>query len=120
MSSHGGPFLQSGVRTQAAALFYKNAVQQRRAWATNCFIIVTPVLVCVFLVLLQTAINHAFSGAEYRVSGVKLTMRPAARASSSSADPPPPFTTTTHPPAKAEALPRCLLPAPQTEAPGSR
>jgi hypothetical protein len=51
--------LKSTFRTQAKALFRKNATQQRRALWQNFFIIITPIFFVVLLYVLQRLINNA-------------------------------------------------------------
>ena len=61
------PAQATAFRAQAAALFAKNAAQQRRAWKTNLFIVVAPLIFCVLLLVLQKVMNNALDVPENRV-----------------------------------------------------
>jgi predicted permease len=62
--------LHTTFGTQAKALFKKNATQQKRSLITNLFIVLTPIIFCVFLYVLQRLVNIALDSPENRVRQV--------------------------------------------------
>ncbi|KIZ07740.1 hypothetical protein MNEG_0209 [Monoraphidium neglectum] len=47
----------AGFKSQAAALYRKNAVYQRRNWCSNCCLLSAPIFFCLLLFGIQIAIN---------------------------------------------------------------
>ena len=59
----------AGFRSQAAALYRKNAVFQRRNWCSNCCLLSAPIFFCLLLFGIQIAINKLLlTGDDYSVS----------------------------------------------------
>ena len=61
------PPAQTSFRTQAGALFRKNAAQQRKSVCANVMVLLTPVFFCVLLFVLQRLINSATDTASNKV-----------------------------------------------------
>jgi hypothetical protein len=58
--------LQSTFGVQANAIMRKNFVYQKRSWNSNCCLLLTPVLLCAILGILQALINIVFSGDSFK------------------------------------------------------
>jgi hypothetical protein len=59
----------AGFKSQAAALYRKNAVYQRRNWCSNCCLLSAPIFFCLLLFGIQIAINKLLlTGDDYSVS----------------------------------------------------
>jgi len=57
-------------KSQAAALYRKNAVYQRRNWCSNVCLLSAPIFFCLLLFGIQIAINKLLlTGDDYTVSG---------------------------------------------------
>lgn len=55
-------------RSQAGALYRKNAVYQRRNWCSNCCLLSAPIFFCLLLFGIQIAINKLLlTGDDYAV-----------------------------------------------------
>lgn len=70
-SSHSTQVPAKGatVKSQANALYRKNAVFQRRNWCSNCCLLSAPIFFCLLLFGIQIAINKLLlSGDDYAVS----------------------------------------------------
>lgn len=65
--------LQATFRTQAHALFRRNAAQQRRSVYTNIFIVSTPIFFCLLLFILQQLINAAIDTPDSKCGCLCLT-----------------------------------------------
>jgi hypothetical protein len=75
----------AGFKSQAGALYRKNAVYQRRNWCSNVCLLSAPIFFCLLLFGIQTAINKLLlTGDDYSVS-LGGAGRAAARAAGSRA-----------------------------------
>lgn len=78
-AKHGQPRLGEAVslagrgatfRSQAGALFRKNAVYQKRNWGSNVCLLSAPIFFCLLLFGIQVAINKLLlTGDDYSVRG---------------------------------------------------
>lgn len=58
--------LQSTFSVQANAIMRKNFVFQKRSWANNLCLLLTPVLLCALLGILQALINILLNGDSFK------------------------------------------------------
>ena len=64
---------RQSLRTQAGALLRKNAQYQRRNMGTNICLLVSPIVFCVLLLMVQVALNKLLTGEDYKVgTGYRL------------------------------------------------
>lgn len=61
---------RQSLRTQAGALFRKNAVFQRRNMGTNVCLLASPIVFCVMLLVVQVALNRLLTGENFEVGGL--------------------------------------------------